>query len=191
MKFSVVLLSVVATALANNIDVATVLLADVKANLNEYVALIGGTVPIPADLISYYTEVATYTDNSYTTLLANFPADEYSTIITQFPWYSSRLKEKLDVAYTEGEAASVAESTSAPASTTASSAPASSSAAAASSAPESSSAAATTSVDAQEETSETSAASSTAEVETYSGAAANLNQYLPLILASPLLSLLL
>lgn len=189
MKFSIALLSIVATALANNIDVATVLLADVKANLNEYVALIGGTVPIPADLISYYTEVAAYTDDSYTTLLANFPADEYSTIITQFPWYSSRLKEQLDVAYTEGEAASVAESTSAPASTKASSTKATSAAASSSAAATSSAAEETTSV--AEETSETSAASSTAEVKTYSGAAANINKYLPLILASPLLSLLL
>lgn len=184
MQYSIALLSVIATALANNVDVATVLLADVQSNLDEYISLVGGTIPIPTELIAYYTEIATYTDDSYTTLLSDFPADQISTIVTQLPWYSSRLESKLAVAYTEGESSSAAASSSSPISSSSLVSPTSSSVIS------SASASSEVSSSVPSVSSQTSTVSSTAEVETYTGGAANVNQYLPFILASPLISFL-
>lgn len=182
MKYFIALLSVISTALANNIDVATVLLADVESNIEDYISLVGGSIVFPTELIAYYTEIATYTDDSYTTLLSDFPADQISTIITQLPWYSSRLESKLAVAYTAGESSSVVASLSSPI-TSSSSIPLTSS-------PVVSSSYSVISQAISNVTSETPAVSTTAEIETYTGGASNVNQYLPFILASPLISFL-
>lgn len=115
MKYSAVL-AVAGAGLvaANQVDVATVLLSDVKDNLNEYIALVGGTIPIPTVLVDLYTQVATYTDDSYTTLLTDFPVAEVESIVTELPWYSSRLESKLSVAATEGLDATVVSSSAEP-----------------------------------------------------------------------------
>ncbi len=225
MKFSIALLSVIAAALANNVDVATVLMNDVQNNMDEYIGLVGGTIPIPPELIDYYAKIATYTDDSYTSILTDFPVDKIKPLVTQLPWYSSRLESKLEVAYTQehGEAASSAtpstsqssaapsssaapesSSSAAPVPSSSSDAPVSSSSEAAPSSKAStsqSSSAAPVSSSAEGSSSKASSSttvvssvqessSSVAQVSTYTGGANNLNNYLPLVLASPLLSFL-
>lgn len=91
-----------AEAEANNADIATVLFTDVKSNLNEYISLVQNnpSFSFPTALIGYFTEITTYTDDSYTSLLTDFPASQVLEVATKLPWYSSRLESKLSVAAT-------------------------------------------------------------------------------------------
>ncbi|AET39505.1 GPI-anchored mannoprotein Ecym_4465 [Eremothecium cymbalariae DBVPG len=70
-----------------------VVVQDIKSHLTEYVSYAGSNsgLSIPEDVISVYTQVATYTDGSYTSLFSNLNFQEINSAITGLPWYSSRL----------------------------------------------------------------------------------------------------
>jgi len=191
MRFSIALFSTATVVLANNVDVATVLLNDIGEHINDYMSLVGGTIPIPTDLVKYYTEVATYTDDSYTSILSDFPTQQVESIVTQLPWYSSRLESKLSVAFTENNAkittSSPTESSSVTPNLSVAITTSSPSVILDSSSSEASSSISTTVVS---PSTETSSKSSIQDIVTYTGGANNLNGLLPVVLASPLLSFL-
>ncbi|CDR41441.1 CYFA0S07e02168g1_1 [Cyberlindnera fabianii] len=72
------------------------LLADLKANLNDYLSQVSeGNTP-PPQLLSLAQEARTYTDNSYTTLFDQVDINEVKSYVTGLPWYSSRLASLFD-----------------------------------------------------------------------------------------------
>jgi len=100
----------------------TVILNDVKDNLNSYMGLVtAGTISLadlPAGVLDIGMALASATDDSYTTLYSEVDFDAITPFLTALPWYSSRLEAEL-ATITGAASSSKASSTSAKASTTA------------------------------------------------------------------------
>lgn len=111
MKFQFFLSSIFILSLveANQADVATVLFSDVESNLNDYISYARNnpSFSFPTVLISYFKEITTFTDDSYTSLLSDFPVAQITSIAEELPWYSSRLESKLDYAVTAHQSSSI------------------------------------------------------------------------------------
>ncbi|CCH57911.1 hypothetical protein TBLA_0A01110 [Henningerozyma blattae CBS 6284] len=71
-----------------------IIMADVNANLADYVGLVAD-MDIPDALFNLYTEMATATDDSYTKDMAALDMNQISAMLTVLPWYSSRLEGKV------------------------------------------------------------------------------------------------
>ncbi|CAI5219179.1 ANM_HP_G0031800.mRNA.1.CDS.1 [Saccharomyces cerevisiae] len=126
------------------------ILADVKANLEQYMSLAMNNpdFTLPSGVLDVYQHMTTATDDSYTSYFTEMDFAQITTAMVQVPWYSSRLEPEIIAALQSagisvtslGQSVSESGSESATASSDASSASESSSAAS-SSASESSSAA--------------------------------------------------
>ncbi|CAI4064836.1 hypothetical protein SKDZ_09G1510 [Saccharomyces kudriavzevii ZP591] len=152
------------------------ILADVKANLEQYMSLAmdNPNFSLPSGVLDVYQHMTTATDDSYTSYFTEMDFAQITTAMVQVPWYSSRLvpeilsamqKAGIDITTlggTDSESATTDASSASETSSAAetSSASESSSAAASSSASESSSAAASSSAS---ESSSAAASSSASE----------------------------
>ncbi|KOH00391.1 putative lipase DI49_1099 [Saccharomyces eubayanus] len=120
------------------------IIGDINSHLSDYLGLETGNsgFQIPADVLSVYQQVMTYTDDSYTTLFSKLDYDAITKTIVKLPWYTTRLSSEIAAAVAS---VSPASSSSAAPSSSSSATPSSSSSAAPSSsssaAPSSSSAA--------------------------------------------------
>lgn len=99
-----IILTSVGLIYCDNADVATVIFSDAESNLNDYMSFVQNnpTFSFPTELISYFTAITTYTDDSYTTILSNFPGSQIASLAKELPWYSSRLETRLAEALTAG-----------------------------------------------------------------------------------------
>ncbi|AJR46620.1 Tir3p [Saccharomyces cerevisiae YJM1336] len=151
------------------------ILADVKANLEQYMSLAMNNpdFTLPSGVLDVYQHMTTATDDSYTSYFTEMDFAQITTAMVQVPWYSSRLEPEIIAALRSagisitslGQSVSESGSESATASSDASSASESSSAAS-SSASESSSAASSSASEAAKSSSSakaSSAASSSAK----------------------------
>ncbi|AJR45857.1 Tir3p [Saccharomyces cerevisiae YJM1307] len=127
------------------------ILADVKANLEQYMSLAMNNpdFTLPSGVLDVYQHMTTATDDSYTSYFTEMDFAQITTAMVQVPWYSSRLEPEIIAALQSagisvtslGQSVSESGSESATASSAASSSASESSSAASSSASESSSAA--------------------------------------------------
>ncbi|CCK71161.1 Tir3p KNAG_0G01030 [Huiozyma naganishii CBS 8797] len=95
-KISALLATVASLAAAiNDYEVAefNAILVDVKANLMQYISLAENNpdFTLPDGVLDVYTQLTTYTDESYTSLFTAIDFDQVTTVMHQVPWYSSRL----------------------------------------------------------------------------------------------------
>lgn len=69
------------------------LLIDVNAHLTEYISLAENnpSFTIPEGVLECYTQITTYTDDSYTTLFTMINFAQVTTAMELLPWYSSRI----------------------------------------------------------------------------------------------------
>ncbi|CAI1945785.1 hypothetical protein SEUBUCD646_0D02790 [Saccharomyces eubayanus] len=113
------------------------IIGDINSHLSDYLGLETGNsgFQIPADVLSVYQQVMTYTDDSYTTLFSKLDYDAITKTIVKLPWYTTRLSSEIAAAVAS---VSPASSSSAAPSSSSSAAPSSSSAASSSVAPSSS-----------------------------------------------------
>ncbi|AOA64976.1 Cell wall mannoprotein with putative lipase activity [Komagataella phaffii CBS 7435] len=104
MRFSnVVLTAIAAAGVQADEALYTVFYNDVTENAQEYLSYIqANTAAGFTDLLSLYTELATYTDDSYTSIFTeeDFPASELSSFVVNLPWYSSRIEPQVAAAET-------------------------------------------------------------------------------------------
>ncbi|KAI0463218.1 hypothetical protein LJB42_003239 [Komagataella kurtzmanii] len=104
MRFSnVVLTAIAAAGVQADEALYTVFYNDVTENAQEYLSYIqANTAAGFTDLLSLYTELATYTDDSYTSIFTeeDFPASELSSFVVNLPWYSSRIEPEVAAAET-------------------------------------------------------------------------------------------
>lgn len=81
------LLALAATAYADNL--AAAIKSDVDSNLSEYIsALESQTGDASRGLLSMYSIIRTYSDDSYTTVLDAKDFSSLSTYVTHLPWYT-------------------------------------------------------------------------------------------------------
>ncbi|CAI5069736.1 BTE_HP_G0099600.mRNA.1.CDS.1 [Saccharomyces cerevisiae] len=154
------------------------ILADVKANLEQYMSLAMNNpdFTLPSGVLDVYQHMTTATDDSYTSYFTEMDFAQITTAMVQVPWYSSRLEPEIIAALRSagisitslGQSVSESGSESATASSDASSASESSSAAS-SSASESSSAASSSA-------SESSSAASSSASESSSAASSSASE---------------
>ncbi|CAI4064851.1 Tir3p SKDI_09G1510 [Saccharomyces kudriavzevii IFO 1802] len=147
------------------------ILADVKANLEQYMSLAmdNPNFSLPSGVLDVYQHMTTATDDSYTSYFTEMDFAQITTAMVQVPWYSSRLvPEILSAMQNAGiDITTLGGTDSESATTDASSASGTSSAAETSSASESSSAAASSSA------SESSSAAASSSASESSSAAAS------------------
>ncbi|ODV86075.1 hypothetical protein CANARDRAFT_150147 [[Candida] arabinofermentans NRRL YB-2248] len=92
------------------------LFQDIGENQSEYYSYIvenASSFVFPTDLIAIYTQITTYTDDSYTSLFDDIKPTELSAIeslMTELPWYSTRLGPAIASAEVAAAAATVTES---------------------------------------------------------------------------------
>lgn len=69
------------------------IVVDVQANLNEYISLAENNADfqLPDGVLDVYTQLTTYTDESYTTLFSAINFEQVTTVMHQLPWYTTRL----------------------------------------------------------------------------------------------------
>ncbi|AJR51503.1 BMC_2a_G0026310.mRNA.1.CDS.1 [Saccharomyces cerevisiae] len=147
------------------------ILADVKANLEQYMSLAMNNpdFTLPSGVLDVYQHMTTATDDSYTSYFTEMDFAQITTAMVQVPWYSSRLEPEIIAALQSagisitslGQSVSESGSESATASSDASSASESSSAAS-SSASESSSAASSSASEAAKSSSSAKSSGSSA-----------------------------
>ena len=70
------------------------LLIDVKAHLTQYISLAENNpnFTIPDGVLECYTQLTTYTNDSYTTLFTMINFAQVTTAMEMLPWYSSRIE---------------------------------------------------------------------------------------------------
>jgi len=106
MKASTILTSAVFATMAaadltpKQVADVSVLFEDIDSNTMEYISylLTHPSVNFPTNLISLYTKMMTYTDDSFSTLFKTMAESEYSQISsleTALPWYSTRLYSEI------------------------------------------------------------------------------------------------
>ncbi|CDR43268.1 CYFA0S11e02828g1_1 [Cyberlindnera fabianii] len=84
----------------------TAIVNDINNNLQDYLGQVqDGNAP-PAELLSLYQQVQTYTDDSYTSLYSEVNMGDVSSYITGLPWYSSRLQPAIESATAGGSGGS-------------------------------------------------------------------------------------
>ncbi|AJR39382.1 unnamed protein product [Saccharomyces cerevisiae] len=155
------------------------ILADVKANLEQYMSLAMNNpdFTLPSGVLDVYQHMTTATDDSYTSYFTEMDFAQITTAMVQVPWYSSRLEPEIIAALQSagisvtslGQSVSESGSESATASSAASSSASESSSAASSSASESSSAASSSA-------SESSSAASSSASESSSAASSSASE---------------
>ncbi|CAI4400695.1 ADM_collapsed_G0027900.mRNA.1.CDS.1 [Saccharomyces cerevisiae] len=148
------------------------ILADVKANLEQYMSLAMNNpdFTLPSGVLDVYQHMTTATDDSYTSYFTEMDFAQITTAMVQVPWYSSRLEPEIIAALQSagisvtslGQSVSESGSESATASSAASSSASESSSAASSSASESSSAASSSASEAAKSSSSAKASGSSA-----------------------------
>ncbi|CAI4059726.1 hypothetical protein SUVZ_04G2810 [Saccharomyces uvarum] len=149
------------------------IIGDINSHLSDYLGLETGNsgFQIPADVLSVYQQVMTYTDDAYTTLFSELDFDAITKTIVKLPWYTTRLSSEIAaaVASVSPASSSAASSSAAPSSSSAASssaAPSSSSAASSSAAPSSSSAASSSAAPSSSSAVSSSVAPATSSVST-------------------------
>ncbi|CAI4395158.1 AEL_collapsed_G0027610.mRNA.1.CDS.1 [Saccharomyces cerevisiae] len=155
------------------------ILADVKANLEQYMSLAMNNpdFTLPSGVLDVYQHMTTATDDSYTSYFTEMDFAQITTAMVQVPWYSSRLEPEIIAALQSagisvtslGQSVSESGSESATASSAASTSASESSSAASSSASESSSAASSSA-------SESSSAASSSASESSSAASSSASE---------------
>lgn len=77
------------------------ILSDVNGHLNDYISLAmnNPSFTIPSGVLDVYTQMTTYTDDSYTTLFSELDMTAINSALSQLPWYSSRLQPEIQSAF--------------------------------------------------------------------------------------------
>ena len=73
------------------------ILADVKANLEQYMSLAMNNpdFTLPSGVLDVYQHMTTATDDSYTSYFTEMDFAQITTAMVQVPWYSSRLEPEI------------------------------------------------------------------------------------------------
>ncbi|CCH63173.1 hypothetical protein TBLA_0J01790 [Henningerozyma blattae CBS 6284] len=77
------------------------ILTDVVNNLNDYMSIAENQegFVLPDGVLDVYTQMTTYTDDSYTTLFSILDFSEIDSVMAGLPWYSTRLAPAIASAY--------------------------------------------------------------------------------------------
>ncbi|CAI4055393.1 putative lipase SKDI_02G1730 [Saccharomyces kudriavzevii IFO 1802] len=146
------------------------IIGDINSHLSDYLGLETGNsgFKIPADVLSVYQQVMTYTDDAYTTLFSELDYDAITKTIVKLPWYTTRLSSEIAAAVASVSPASSAAPSSAASSSSA--APSSSAASSSSAAPSSSAASSSSAAPSSSAASSSSAAPSSSAASSSSAA---------------------
>lgn len=102
---SAVAASAFAISVVNAVDVTPeqnadllVIINDIESHASDYISLetSNSGFQIPAQVLSLYAALATYTDQSFTTLFSELDVTALTATVTNLPWYSSRLLPSLE-----------------------------------------------------------------------------------------------
>ncbi|KAG0660212.1 hypothetical protein C6P45_001628 [Maudiozyma exigua] len=75
-----------------------VIIDDIESHASDYISLetSNSGFQIPAQVLSLYAALATYTDQSFTTLFSELDVTALTATVTNLPWYSTRLLPALE-----------------------------------------------------------------------------------------------
>ncbi|QLQ81627.1 hypothetical protein HG537_0F03880 [Torulaspora globosa] len=77
------------------------ILSDVNNHLSDYISLAvnNPSFTVPSGVLDVYTQMTTYTDDTYTTLFSELDFNSINAVMTALPWYSSRLEPEIQSAF--------------------------------------------------------------------------------------------
>lgn len=77
------------------------ILSDVNSHLTDYISLAvnNPSFTLPDGVLDVYTQMTTYTDDSFTTLFTELDFNSINAVMTALPWYSNRLEPCIQSAF--------------------------------------------------------------------------------------------